>query len=205
VRKDGATVDPLDVLPAEAVDSRLSAIDCERAPIFVPLGSFVRVDFKGMFGDTGRIESVRALPLNDGPTLGVSVEGLSVVHLSSAIDFDGPDGEDQYNLTITLDGANENRVLSCPFVVQRQVVPTTFYVRAVPDDGEAEAAAAEELPPTPTPTENPWPQGPNYGVPVAPGSGAQSPAYASPPGSGVVVQSPSYGSPPSLATPVAPQ
>jgi hypothetical protein len=143
--------------------------------------------------------------LNDGPTLGVSVEGLSVVHLSSAIDFDGPDGEDQYNLTITLDGANENRVLSCPFVVERQVVPTTFYVRAVPDDGEAEAAAAEELPPTPTPTENPWPQGPNYGVPVAPGSGAQSPAYASPPGSGVVVQSPSYGSPPSLATPVAPQ
>ena len=97
-------------------------------------------------------------------------------------------------------------MLSCPFVVQRRSVPTTFYVRAAPEeDEEAIEGLEEEATAEPTATESPWPQGPDYAVPASSGSQVESPAYGAPQGSGVSVQSPSYGIPYSAPTPDSPQ
>ena len=202
VRKHGLTVDPLDVLPEDRIDSRISAVDCETVPIVVPAGSLVRIDFRGIAAAGGELATVRAIAFNDGPRLEPVVEARSTVRLVSAIDFDTPDGQNQYNLAVTLDGAAENRVLSCVLVVEGRSVPTTFYVRAAPAEGEEEAPEEAVVEPTPTP--NPWPQGPSYTLPASSATDAQSPTYGAPSGSGVVVQSPSYGFPGQEPTPGTP-
>jgi pyruvate/2-oxoglutarate dehydrogenase complex dihydrolipoamide acyltransferase (E2) component len=202
VRKDGATVDPLDILPEVPVDTLLAAVDCASSPIVVPAGSNVRVDYGALLGAEQTIAAVRALAFADGPPLEVAVEGRTAARILSPLDFDGPDGEDEYSLAATVDAGNEIRVLSCVLVLQRRDIPTTFYVRAEPT---AEEINQEPTPVPPTPTPNPWPQGPIYSVPASEGSNVVAPDYGLPGGSGIAVQSPSYHPPAQGPTPAVPQ
>lgn len=208
VRKDGETVDPLHVLPTEDGDTTALDVDCATTPFSLPSGSQALLDFAGILDEGEEVVSVDTVALNGGAELEYTIESPSEVRLGSAIDFNGPDGLDSYDLEVTVDSSTENSVLSCGFVVQRRDVPTTFYVRVnppasdveAPGDGEAAAAAATEEP-TPAPTANPWAQTPSYEVSSSSAGGAKPPTYTAPGGAGSGVQTPNYGIPSAGSTP----
>ncbi len=209
VRKDGDTVDPLHVLPTGDGDTTTFQIDCATTPFTLPAGSHALIDFEGILEDGEEIVTVDALPKNDGPALEYTVQDGTEVSLSSAIDFNGPDGLDSYDLEVTIDNSAENHLFDCPFTVQQKEVPTTFYVRAnppasdveTPADGEPVAASDTQVAqPTPTATPNPWAAPPSYAVPTA-SAGGQTPSYGVPSGSAGAAPPPSYGIPGTGATP----
>jgi hypothetical protein len=192
VRKDGATVDPLTVLPTEEVASSPQSIDCASGLQGVPVGSQVLYNFAGMLQAGERVVAVQAQPLNEGPALEHRVDGISRVRVTSPLDFDGPTREDRYDLQVTIDRPNGNRVVNCPLSVQRESVATVFYVRAIPPEEPEPEPTAE---PTPTPTQVIPIQVPSYEVPTSSGAGSQPPAYGVPAGATPIVSSPSYGIP----------
>jgi hypothetical protein len=154
------------------------------------------LDFGGILKNGEEVVSVEAVPLNGGPSLDHAIDDGNEVRLSSAIDFNGPDGLDSYDLEVTVDSPSANGVLSCGFVVQRRNVPTTFYVRAFPPasdidetDGD-DGLAASEPEPTPTATPNPYAGVPSYGAPTPAG-----PVYSAPGTGAGAAQGPSYGIP----------
>jgi pyruvate/2-oxoglutarate dehydrogenase complex dihydrolipoamide acyltransferase (E2) component len=215
VRKDGDTVDPLHVLPSTGDgDTTTFQIDCTTTPFTLPEGSQALIDFSGVLSDGEKVVAVDAQPKSGGPTLDYTIASSTEVKLSSPIDFNGPDGLDSYDLSVTVDNSTENHLLDCPFTVQRKEVPTTFYVRAnppasnveTPTDAEAAAATATEAVPTPTPTPNPWAGTPSYAVPTAApsgssGGGVQTPSYGVSTSGGAASKAPSYGIPGAGATP----
>ena len=208
VRKAGETVDPLHVLPVEDGDTTALDIDCSTTPFTLPSGSQALLDFGGVLRSGEEVVSVSAVPLNGGPSLEYEVDGGGEVRLSTAIDFDGPNGLDSYDLEVTVDSPSANEVLTCGFVVQRRNVPTTFYVRAFPPAsdletpaGEDEDMAAAEPEPTPEPTANPWAASPNYGIPTPVSGTGQGPTYSAPGTGAGGVQSPNYGFPNASPTP----
>jgi hypothetical protein len=213
VRKDGETVDPLHVLPADDGDTTAFDIDCATTPFTLPSGSQALLDFAGVLADDERVIGVIAVPLSGGPELDHAVQDRSRVILSSVINFHGPDGLDSYELEVTAGNAANSQVFNCALVVQQREVPTTFYVRTfTPSDDvalgpEGAPVAATAAPPSPTPTPHPWAQTPDYEVSTSPGGGAQPPSYAGPTSSGASVQTPSYGvtgpTPSATPTPVA--
>jgi hypothetical protein len=219
VRKNGDTVDPLHVLPTSDGDTTTLSIDCATTPFTLPSGSEALIDFSGVLETGDEIVHVAASPKNDGPSLTSSVAENSQVQLQSAIDFDGPDAIDSYDLQVTIDNASKDRELDCPFTVQRKDVPTTFYVRAEPpaaegEDGEgatdsegatdAEGATDGETPTDAEGTAEPGATGdagaaattdPTPEVTPTPNPWAGSPSYQVPSSSGGGVQTPSYGLP----------
>jgi hypothetical protein len=208
VRKDGETVDPLHVLPAEEADTLAFDVDCVTTPFTLPAGAQALLDFTGVLAEDEKLAGVTAAALSGGPAIEPTVEGRSHVLLGSAINFHGPDGLDSYDLEVTVESDGEERALGCAFAVEQREVPTTFYVRAfTPSDDvaigeDAGLVVATEVPaPTPTPTPNPWAQTPDYEVSSPSGAGSKPPSYSGPAGGSANAQSPSYGIPGATATP----
>jgi hypothetical protein len=191
VRKDGATVDPLTVLPGEVAATSSESVDCATTPFALPAGSRAQLNFASALDAGERVVSVRAMPLNGGPALQPGVESAREVRVASELSFDGPDREDRYALVITVDQATGNRVIECGFSVQHRSVSTVFYVRANPREGASEDQAPVE--PTPTPVVQL--QLPSYELPTTSNAGSQSPSYELPGGTSPAISAPSYAVP----------
>jgi hypothetical protein len=209
VRKDGETVDPLHVLPAEETDTVAFNVDCDADPFTLPSGVQALLDFSGMLQDGETLTAADAEALSGGPPLEYALDGSTRLLLRSPINFHGPEGLDSYELALTVNGDSGN-LLNCAFAIEQREVPTTFYVRAfTPTDdpllaGEAATPAATEVPqPTPTPTPNPFAQTPDYQVASGGSAGSQAPSYDGPSGGGgsAGAQAPSYGVPGATRTP----
>jgi hypothetical protein len=200
VRQDGATVDPLDVLPTGDAGGGSEAaarqtLDCGRTPLALPVGSQAVLNLGGLLRDGERVVGAEAEPLNDGPALEQRVEGVSRVRLTSALSFEGPSSrQDEYSLRVTVDSASGNRAVTCDVNVQRRSVATVFYARAIPET-EAEAEPEPTVEPTPTATPILQVQVPSYEVPASSGGGSESPTYGVPAGATPAISSPSYGVP----------
>ncbi len=214
VRKNGDTVDPLHVLPTSDNDTASYNIDCATTPFTLPSGAEALLDFSGVLSTDEKITDVSTTSKNGGPSLDYSIANNTEVQLKSAIDFDGPNEVDSYALQVTVDYHGDHNQLECPFTVQRQDVPTTFYVRADPpasnveggntsadatgtaEPGATDSGAGATSEPTPevTPTPNPWAGTPSYQVPSSNG-GASPTSSGTPASSGGAAQAPSYGVP----------
>ena len=192
VRKDGATVDPLDVLPADVAAAAPQSIDCAESAFGLAAGSQVLLNFGALLRDGERIVGARTEALNDGPALSQRVDGVGRVLVTSEVNFDGAETDDEYSLRVTLDSSDGNRVITCGLAVERRSVATVFYARANPEpEGEPEPTVE----PTPTPTPVYQINVPSYEIPATSGGGSQSPSYGIPAGATPAISSPSYGVP----------
>jgi hypothetical protein len=151
----------------------------------------VSFDFASLLGSQERLVSAKVLPMDDGPGLGLTVLGPTKVQLGTPFDFDGPNRDAPYELVATIDSPSENYTVECSFAVRVRVVPTVFYVRVGPSEGQSAAVGPE---PTPTPTPTPMP-GPHYEVPAVKSADAQSPSVNSAGSSSPFVDSPKISQP----------
>jgi len=190
LRRDGHTIDPLDVLTVDVSTPPRLWIDCQALSFTVPGGAEARLDFRELLAPRERIVRARAVPAGDAGSLAAAIQDGFQVRVQTPLDFAGPDRLQAYSLDLTVDSPAENYTLSCPFAVQYRNVPTTFYVRAAPDTEEVAATMLE--PPAPTPTQGP---SPHYGVPSSTGFEAASPEFNSPRIASPGGQSPQYGLP----------
>jgi pyruvate/2-oxoglutarate dehydrogenase complex dihydrolipoamide acyltransferase (E2) component len=190
LRRDGHTIDPLDVLTVDVSTPPRLWIDCQALSFTVPGGAEARLDFRELLAPRERIVRARAVPAGDAGSLAAAIQDGFQVRVQTPLDFAGPDRLQAYSLDLTVDSPAENYTLSCPFAVQYRNVPTTFYVRAAPDTEEVAATMLE--PPAPTPTQGP---SPHYGVPSSAGFEAASPEFNSPRIASPGGQSPQYGLP----------
>jgi len=163
ITKDSRVFNPLDLLPDERTPPEATDIDCRNEALFIDAGSRITFDLAGALASG---ESVVGLSITDAAgapadpaVLDAAARGTASLDLWSQIEFEGPERDDAYTLSITTSMAGATpETIQCTITVHTPRNYATFYVRPAPSRtatpvpaGGANGAAVESSEPTEEP------------------------------------------------------